>query len=110
MQGEYVIPSIAAIPKSAAEMALMQGIAGQGANSGPPSPFEQTDGRWRVQVSPSKTRYILILHGVQLTSAPESGVLNIVCDVGGPRFIFLWSAHQQPVKGFQAVQHTSVHV
>ena len=51
VQGEYVIPSVAAIPKSAAEMALMQGAGGQGAASGQ-SPFEQADGRWRVQVSP----------------------------------------------------------
>jgi len=70
VQGEYVIPSTAAIPKSAAEMALMQGIAGQGANSGPASPFEQTDGRWRVQVCPSVYNYTLPLHAVQLTFAP----------------------------------------
>ena len=49
MQGEYVIPSVAALPKSAAEMALMQGAGGQGASSA--SPFEQADGRWRIQVS-----------------------------------------------------------
>ena len=51
VQGEYVIPSVAAIPKSAAEMALMQGAGGQGASSGTTSPFKQADGRWRVQVS-----------------------------------------------------------
>ena len=53
MQGEYVIPSIAVIPKSAAEMALMQGAvgqAGQGASPGPRSTYEQANGRWRVQV------------------------------------------------------------
>lgn len=55
MQGEYVIPSVAAIPKSAAEMALMQGAGGQGAASGT-SPFEQADGRWRVQVSAQCSR------------------------------------------------------
>ena len=49
VQGEYVIPSVAALPKSAAEMALMQGASGQGASAA--SPFEQADGRWRVQVS-----------------------------------------------------------
>ena len=50
VQGEYVIPSVAALPKSAAELALMQMGSGQGAGPSVASPFEQADGRWRVQV------------------------------------------------------------
>ncbi len=62
MQGEYVIPSVAAIPKSAAEMALMQGAGGQSAAPGT-SPFEQADGRWRVQVLARCTQtYRSMLH------------------------------------------------
>ena len=65
VQGEYVIPSVAAIPKSAAEMALMQGAGGQGAGPGTSSPFEQADGRWRVQV-------IRLMHQTYQDAAPAS--------------------------------------
>ena len=46
VQGEYVIPSSATIPRSAADVAL----GGQGAPRRALSPFESDTGRWRVQV------------------------------------------------------------
>ena len=48
MQGEYVIPSSATIPRSAADVAL----GGQGTPRKALSPFETDTGRWRVQVQP----------------------------------------------------------
>ena len=44
VQGEFVIPSSANIPRSAADVALRQGAAGA------LSPFETDTGRWRLQV------------------------------------------------------------
>lgn len=49
VQGEYIIPPNATIPRSAADMALVSGVSG-----GPSAPqrpaFEQSgSGRWRVQ-------------------------------------------------------------
>ena len=49
MQGEYVIPPNAAIPLSAADMALVTGVSG-GTTAAQRPPFEQSgSGRWRVQ-------------------------------------------------------------
>ncbi len=49
VQGEYVIPPNVAIPRSAADMALVSGVAG-GAAASQRAPFEQSgSGRWRVQ-------------------------------------------------------------
>lgn len=49
MQGEYVIPPNATIPLSAADMALVTGVAG-GTTAAQRPPFEQSgSGRWRVQ-------------------------------------------------------------
>ncbi len=47
VQGEYVIPSGATIPRSAAEMAA----AAQPPNAANMSPFETGGGRWRLQVN-----------------------------------------------------------
>lgn len=49
VQGEYVIPPNATIPLSAADMALVTGVAG-GTTAAQRPPFEQSgSGRWRVQ-------------------------------------------------------------
>jgi hypothetical protein len=57
VQGEYVIPSDATIPKSAADMALVQGSASPGDGSQPSaSPFQTAGGRWRLQVLPRLLR------------------------------------------------------
>ncbi len=69
VQGEYVIPSVAAIPKSAAEMALMQGIAGgHGASSGPTvSLSSRQTGAGGSRWGPQSTNLCQPPHAVQLT-------------------------------------------
>ena len=54
VQGEYVIPPNATIPLSAADMALVKGVAG-GTTAAQRPPFEQSgSGRWRVQARHSQ--------------------------------------------------------
>ncbi|CAL8466123.1 g5659 [Coccomyxa elongata] len=69
VQGEYVIPSSATIPRSAADMALVQGsAAAQDPNTTSLAPFETGGGRWRLQVSVPTANMEEILPAARLLS------------------------------------------
>lgn len=72
VQGEYVIPSSATIPRSAADMALVQGsAAAQDPNTTSLAPFETGGGRWRLQVSPGCTLMLIRALGANLQASND---------------------------------------
>lgn len=72
VQGEYVIPSSATIPRSAAEMAAemaaVQGAAAAHAANAKLAPFETGGGRWRLQVNVPTANMEEILPAARLLS------------------------------------------
>ena len=71
MQGEYVIPPNATIPLSAADMALVTGVAG-GTTAAQRPPFEQSgSGRWRVQARHSHFEQCFLISSFLTLPQPD---------------------------------------